>query len=332
MVARRRHAGGIPHTVDQRFTPLVRRVSDLPKDFFSSLLSRSLRVALGLILSGMATGAFAQSPAVKVYSEFQRIDPTGKVVYADRARNQEVRSREILSPGLARNSSTAFHLALTVPSDTEFTLYVGQNPEGFLGVQMYKEIFVRRDAEWVPDGLEAVDLPYTGKLPDVSRPILGQTTVVFLMDVTVPAGAEVRRTKLEPELFIGGQWIIYPMEVRVLNAAIKDRKETGPGLATLDQPSDEVARAALKAYLCGSQPGDFATRGNVRWFVLRDTLQDISLARSLESPPGTKLLPQLLKLAGRGEAGKWCQAPVFPDDLGPEWYLRLRDGLFRMAE
>src|SRR5512134_1590619 len=100
------------------------------------------RGVLGLALLGAATGAFAQLPAVRVYSAFQRIDPTGKVVYADRPAAGEIRSREILSPGLARNSSTAFHVAVTVPPETGFALYVGQNPEGFLGVRMYKETFV----------------------------------------------------------------------------------------------------------------------------------------------------------------------------------------------
>jgi hypothetical protein len=290
------------------------------------------RGALGLILAGLATGAFAQSPSVRVYSQFQRIDPTGKVIYADRARNQEVRPREILSPGLARNSSTAFHLAVTVPPDMEFILYIGQNPDGFFGVRMYKEIFARRDAEWVPDGLEPVELPYKGKLPEASRPILGQTTVVFLIDVSVPAGADVRRVKLEPELNIGGEWIIYPMEVRVLSAVVPERKQSGPGLAALDQPSDAAARAALKSYICGAPPEDFAARDSVRWFLLRDALQDTSLARSLESPPGARLLPEILKAAGGGEAASWCKAPVFPENLGPEWYLRVRDALFRMVE
>jgi len=54
------------------------------------------------------------------------------------------------------------------------------------------------------------------------------------------------------------------------------------------------------------------------------------LARSLEGKPGARVLPEILKLAGAGAAAKWCAAPVFPADLGPEWYLRLRDALNRM--
>jgi hypothetical protein len=54
------------------------------------------------------------------------------------------------------------------------------------------------------------------------------------------------------------------------------------------------------------------------------------LAHSLEGKPGARVLPEILKLAGAGEAANWCAAPVFPADLGPEWYLRLRDALNRM--
>jgi hypothetical protein len=293
-----------------------------------------LRVAgLWPLLLGLGTSVFGQVPEVRVYSAFQRIDPTGRVIYADRARRADAGPREILSPGLARNSRTAFHVAVTIPAGTDFTLYVGQNPEGFLGVDMYKQIFVRRDADWVPDGLEPVELPYTGRLPEASRPIVGQTTVVFLMDVAVPSGAEVRRTKLEPELHVNGQWILYPMEVRVVAAVIPERRESGGELGGVDQPSDSAARAALRSYLCGSPPGDFATRGSVRWFLLRDALQDMALARSLESPPGARLLPEILKkLTGESDGKKWCAAPVFPEEVGPEWYLRVRDSLLRMVE
>jgi hypothetical protein len=220
---------------------------------------------------------------------------------------------------------------VTVPPDTEFTLYVGQNPEGYLGVRMYKEIFVRRDAGWIPDGLEPVELPYTGRLPEAARPIAGQTTVVFLMDVSVPASAEVIRTKLEPELHVDGQWIIYPMEVRVVAARIPERQESGGAPADLDQPADAAARSALRGYLCGVPPGKETASGSVRYFLLRDALQDMALAQSLESPPGARLFPEILKLPRGGER-KWCAAPEFPGDLGPEWYLRFRDALLRMVE
>jgi hypothetical protein len=275
----------------------------------------------------------AQTPiaSVQVYSEFQRIDPFGNVVSADRARREDVRPREILSPGLAGNAHASYHVAVTAPAGMPFTLFVGQYPTGFLGVTVYREVYMKVGAQWIPDGVERVMLPYAGKLPDPSRPIPGQTTVTFLMDVQVPLGAGGIRTKLEPQLNLDNRWITYPMEVRILDATVPGHKDDYGALAGLEEPSDATARRALRAYLCGSPGGDPPARNTLRWFTLRNTLEDIALARSLESRPGVKLLPEILRLAGSGNTAKWCEAPVFPDDLGAEWYLLLRDALYRLA-
>jgi hypothetical protein len=146
----------------------------------------------------------------------------------------------------------------------------------------------------------------------------------------VPPDAAVQRTKLEAEVFVDDRWIIYPMEVRVLEAVVPEIKDRGAPLGGVEQPSDSTSRAALLAYLCDAPPGDYAARGNIRWQILRNALQDMALARTLESQPGARLLPEILRLAGAsGNAAKWCQAPVFPEELGPEWYLRIRDALYR---
>jgi len=81
-----------------------------------------------------------------------------------------------------------------------FTLYVGQNPEDFLGVTVYGN----STCAWsrVDSGRSGTRrLPNSARLPDGSAPIPGQTTVTFLMDVWVPPDTVVRRSKLEPEVF-----------------------------------------------------------------------------------------------------------------------------------
>lgn len=291
---------------------------------------------VGALLAACLAAALvgvAQTPTadLRVYSEFQRIDPFGNVVPADRARRADVGSREILSPGLARNAHASYHVAVTAPAGTPFTLFVGQNPENFLDVAVYKEIYTRRGAQWIPDGLKPVTLPYKGRLPDPSAPILGQTTVTFFMDLQVPADAAVRRTKLEPQLYLEDRWITWPMEVRILPAVIPAHEMGSVALAGVEESSDVTARRALRTYLCGSSSADLATRGTIRWFVSRNAQQDTALARSLESRPGLKLLPEILRLAGSGDPAKWCETPVFPQELGPEWYLRLRNALYRLG-
>jgi hypothetical protein len=284
----------------------------------------------------LAGAAQAQLPSIKIYSEFQRIDPFGQVVAPDRPSREGVAPREILSPGLARNAHATYHAAVTAPPGATYSLYVGQNPADFLGVTMYKEVQVLRGAQWVPDQLERVSFPYTGTFPGATKPIPGQTTVTFLMDVWVPFDTAVQRTRLELQLFAAGRWIIYPLEVRVLPAIVPTHEVSRTSLAGIPEASDMTARAALRGYVCGGKTGAGAGTGaveptTVRGMILRNASQDIALARSLEEKPGERILPEILKIAGAGEAAKWCDAPVFPADLGPEWYLRLRDALNRMV-
>jgi hypothetical protein len=281
----------------------------------------------------LVDAAQAQLPSIKIYSEYQRIDPFGQVASPDRPSREGVASREILSPGLARNAHATYHAAVTAPPGTPYSLYVGQNPADFLGVTMYKEIHVLRGAQWVPDQLEPVSFPYTGAFPDATKPIPGQTTVTFLMDVWVPFDTEARRTRLELQLFAAGRWIIYPLEVRVLPAIVPTHEVSRAALTGIDEASDMTARAVLRDYVCGqaSAGASAAEPATVRRMILRNASQDIALARLLEKQPGERILPEILKIAGTGEAAKWCDAPVFPADLGPEWYLRLRDALNRMV-
>jgi hypothetical protein len=290
-------------------------------------------LALAAALLAFCGGAArAQVASVRVYSALQRINPFGEVVPADRAGQKDIGPREILSPGLARNAYTSYHVAVTVPPGASFSLYVGQNPDGFLGVTVYKEIFLQRGGDWIPDGLERVDLPYTSRLPDAARAIPGQTTVVFLMELWAPRDAGLVRTKVEPQLHINERWITYPMEVRILPAVVPDLPETGLMTAAgVGDPSDFTARAALRPYLCNSPPGDLAAPGTLRRLIAREVRQDLTLARSIEKPTGSILLPAILKLLGSTDSAKWCQAPLFPRDLGPEWYLSLRDALYRMV-
>ena len=289
---------------------------------------RSAGLACLAALSWTVCG-WAQLPSVRVYSAFQRIDPFGKVVSVDRARRPGVAPREILSPAIGRNAHAVFHVAVTVPPGMDFALYVGQNPDDYLGVAMYREIYARHGEEWIPDALEPATLPITGRLPDTGQQIPGQTTVTYLMDVSAALGKEVRRTKLEPELYVDGLWIIYPMEVRVVSAVVPEHKQIGVPLAPFIEAADRTARMAVRSYLCGPVRGEAGAPGSIRWFLLRDVSQDLALARARESSPGSRLLPIIAKGTDPAAVGKWCESPTWPEDLGPEWYLRIRDSLYR---
>ena len=118
-----------------------------------------------LTIVAMVTAA-TSAESIKVWSEFQRIDPFGNVMPADRAR----KPREIISPAVMRNGFASFHLAVTVEPDKPAFLYVQQNPET-LQVTVYREMFAKTASGWTPHELRRVKLPYTIVLPDTEQKI-----------------------------------------------------------------------------------------------------------------------------------------------------------------
>jgi hypothetical protein len=235
-----------------------------------------------LLLCWTAAGCLAQP--LTVYTELARLDPFGKVLAPETP-------REILSPALARNAFTSFQIAITAPTGEHWSLYVGQNPENAVTLTIYRQTSER---------LEPVRLPVEGDGP-----------AVFWMDVWTPKEAPVRRIKIEPQLNFRNDWVIYPVEGRVMEATVPD----GPWPAGVE-PSGEVMRGLL----CGAQakPAGEASAGapglTMARLHHRNSEQDLALA--LRAPSA-----DLANIFGA------CNAPV-PED--PEWYLHVRDYLFRL--
>jgi len=262
----------------------------------------------GLLVFSFPAAAGAHS--IRVYSEFQRIDPFGEVVAADRPPHPGIKPREILSPAVARNAFASFRIAVTLQEGGSYTLHVGQNPENMFRATVYKERFVKSAAAWVPHGLEAVALPYTGTLPEPSGIIPAQTTATFWLDIWIPFDAPAGRMKLEPQVFAEGHWATYPMEVRVTAAVVPALPVSHTPAAPTRDPSDASARAALQGYLCGEtagriSPGAYTVSGLIR----RNALQDASLAQLLETRLSKEEVRRLL-LAVTGE--NWCASGADP--------------------
>jgi len=277
--------------------------------------------------------ALGDAHSVRVYSEFTRIDPLGHVVKADRPRDPAVRPREILSPALARNGFASFRVAVTVSPGEFFHLYVGENPENVFQITAYREKFVRSGDEWVPDGLERVELPYSARVPDIDSPVPGQNTVTFWLDVWVPHDAKVGRYKVEPQVHSENHWATYPMEVRVVPPIIPERPLVATGLAEASQPADATARRVLKQYMCGPVRRLPQEPLSVRRLIQRNAVQDVALALHLEKARGHDTVAgTILGILGATDEKAWCRAPVFPARRGPEWYLKVRDALDRMVD
>jgi hypothetical protein len=216
------------------------------------------------------------SQPLRVYSEFAA---TGKVT-------APAEPREILSPAIARNAFSSFQVVVDVPRGTPYQLYIAQNPENSVDVTLYRE-----------NG---------DKLERVEQPVSGNSTQVFWMDLWTARDAPVARIKVEPQLHVNNDWVIYPMEARVVSATVPDGARVGGSMSPL---------GAMRQYLCEkSPPTDWGVPGNgISNLRFRNAAQDLLLAST-----GSK--EELLKALGS------CDAPPSPD---PEWYLRIRDYLLR---
>jgi len=230
-----------------------------------------------LVLAGGAPCA----QTVQVYSEFAQINDAGEVVAPENL-------REILSPAVARNAFSSFQLAIQVPKGVKFLVYVGQNPDDAAKVTLYR----RRAGK-----LERVELPYTG-----------ESAQVLWMDLWVDESAPVRRVKIEPQVGADGDWVTYPMEVRVMEPVVPDKSPVTQGAAS---PFE-----VMRAFLCGTKVRPGAGRApSSAELLFRNAQQDVALAAA-----GSMALREEMKKAMGG-----CSANPPAD---PEFYLRLRDYLF----
>jgi hypothetical protein len=255
----------------------------------------------------LALAGWLRGQSLAVYSEFQRPDPFGQIVAADRGANP----REILSPAAPRNGFVSFHIAVTAPPNTNYFLYIVTTPLNACRVALYKEHFNKTEAGWIPDALEPVmHLPHFGAMPDPAANIPEQTTRVYLLDVWIPPEARPPGFRLEVQLKTG-DWIVWPMEVRVLPMSVP----AAPGsvarpLPPVEQSADAAARAPVEDYFAGVSESREIDTDTVRAVIRRNAVQDVTLARPLD----------------RDALRKLWQAP---HAAGAEWYLSIRGWIYK---
>jgi len=213
---------------------------------------------------------------IEVYSEFRRIGPNGEIVAPD----QGGTVREMLSPAVARGGHASFHLVIKAPAGSGYTLYVGQNPEGHGHLTLYRELYT----DGLPDRLQLVKTgfagPHTAVMPD------NQTADVYWMDIEYPPTVAVERVKVEPQLWAGSHWIVYPMEIRLTEARLKSLPaDRDPGVA-LNARVESAALLALREKLCGTVPAK-PTPGEptVRRLVYRNARELLSLPTTVLPEP-----------------------------------------------
>ena len=265
----------------------------------------------------VSISAFGQE--IYVRSIFQRPGPDGEVVKVDR---MERSGREILSPPAIRNGFSSFHVTLTGPPGTPYTLYMGLNPEDAVKVTVYKE---KHEPSGVPHELEAVKLPTTGTIPE-------EGAANYWLDIWVAAAAPVRRIKVEPQMWIPDRWIVYPMEVRVIQPVVPKHVLVPTQLPEPGVRADRVVYPVLRELLCKTPQGKGGGSAAATVFSLmhRNIAQDMALAAA---KPRDELVAGILRVAGITNLEDWCSVTTVSQvgELPAEWYLQVRDFLYRVA-
>jgi hypothetical protein len=254
----------------------------------------------------------AKAQEINIYSEFLRFNPWGEVVTQDR----EIRPREVLSPAVPRNGHLTVQVVVTAPPGTNYFLYTAQSPADTLQIKIYREHFVRCGEDYCPDWLAEQRSPSFGAIPESIYRLPGQNTRCYLLDIWVPPDVPPRRVRVETLLKVG-YWLVAPMEVRVIAPLVPDsgRITRREDRAEVEARSSDTAQRQLLRYVNGLPPEVPPGILRLRDVLQRNAAEDMLLAAQL----GFRN-PQLNLLA-------WTPF-VFPQ-TGAEWYLRVRDLIYR---
>ena len=245
---------------------------------------------------------------IEVYTEFRRIGPDGEIVKPDQGGSL----REVLSPAVARGGHASFQVVIKGSAGTEYTLYIGQNPEGHGRATLYRELFTNG----IPDRLELIAAGFAG--PHQSKIPEGQSAEVYWLDVEYPSTAAVERVKIEPQLWAGSHWIVYPMEVRLLEARLKALPADRDPEVAIGSRAESAAFVALRQYLCARPPLKAAPgEPTIRRLIYRNALEVITYARQLPAARVAGFLP---------DSQSYCQGEV---ELPFEGFLRVRSQILQ---
>jgi len=253
-----------------------------------------------------------------VRSEFQRVGADGNVIPQDKVE----RPREILSPALARNGFASYMLTASIPAGIDYTLEVGQNPEDSVRVVLYRQHY---NPNGIPDRLEKATLPVQGKT-------MKEEHLTFWMDLYVANEAPVRRLKIEVQLWVGDRWVIYPMEARLVAAQIPPFQLKFWGLPAPEARADAAMISPWRDHLCRPLKSEFQpTETTIRVLQQRNIQQDVALTKKLGRDIGIQAFVRAGIPPETALPDTWCAASPeqWRTPLNAEWYLKLRDHLYR---
>ena len=245
----------------------------------------------------------AQTMSARFLTEFRRVGADGEIVAADAIGTP----REIISPALIRNGYTSFHLVVTGPPGASFMLYIASNPDRVLRPVLHRVIGA--------DRLEPLKtLNDSGKFND-------KGVSLYWLDVWTPGPTPVRRIRLEAQLNMGQDFVITPLELRVLAGVVP--AQAAPAV-NARRPGHAAASSfvLLDQTLCGAAAEPRAPAAgdalSIMGKIMRNAGQDMLLARKLGA-------------AAAADTKNWC-GPAAVDRTNPESYLSIRDAVWRASQ
>ena len=282
----------------------------------------------------IATTIYAQP--LRIVSEFRRVGANNQIIAQDSIGD----AREIISPAVLRGMHVSYRIVVATPPGMHYWMYVGANPEELIDYAIYRE----HSTAGIPNTLEKMATPVGGTI------LAPQVADTYWLDLYIPPTTPARRIRFEAQLNFDNRWVIYPLEMRVMEGTIA---EAEPDDATLTAPSNatntaSAARAALERVLCPPQISMAAPRVPVAPAVkaaaptlpsqsallVRNAQQDLALVRTAEAQRGHDVVTKGL-LESVSDDPKTADAKTFcalvRKPYNPEIILRARDFLIRSS-
>ena len=289
-------------------------------------------VKLLLALCAFGSSAIVNAQPLRMYSEFRRVGPNNEIVRQDAIGDP----REIISPAVLRGMHVSYRIVAATPPGMHYWMYVGANPDDVISYALYRE----HTAAGVPASLEKVDTPVEGTMPPQGS-AGARLADTYLLDLYIPPATPASRIRIEAQLNFDNRWVIYPLEVRVLEGTLA---AAVPGDAALPAPKNftntaDASRLAFQSELCQrSSPGLFdpaaralaasLTMPSQSAFLIRNAQQDLALIRTAVSRHGQdEVVKGLVDALGASPMATFCASNTKP--YNPEIILRARDFLIR---
>ena len=116
-------------------------------------------------------------------------------------------------------------------------------------------------------------------------------------------------------------WRVYPMEARIRQVQVPDLPTAAAAdpLPAVNLPADASVWQTLESYVQGGAEFALGPPVTVRAIIQRNAVQDLALARQLENQIGREKIVNQIREAMKDRGS------------GPEWYLKVRDFLYREA-